>query len=132
MGNFLVTILTAFVTAIITWFGTNYYGRYMLKFWDLRLEVQKAIFLAVAANGSFSYDKEIGTQSRLRELAVEIDALRAVLAKPILWCLCKRGHDLHGAGQALFALSTKFDFCYLQKAQQHLKLPIDYSGPTIP
>jgi hypothetical protein len=42
-------MLAAFVTAIITWFGTNYFGRNLLRFWDLRLEAHKAIFVSASS-----------------------------------------------------------------------------------
>jgi hypothetical protein len=120
MSNFLVPILTAFVTAIITWFGTNYYGRNLLRFWDLRLEAHKALF--------------ISNKSQVRNLAIEIDALRIILPKPISSYLRIRGYDLHGAAQALKALSKLLDgdnvaeTAHIRvKAQEALRLPIDPS-----
>jgi hypothetical protein len=117
MNNFVVAMLTAFVTAIITWFGTNYYGRNLLRFWDLRLEAHKSIFVSAS--------------SEIYKLAIEIEGLRVILPKPVLCYLHIRGYELHGASQALVELSgslrrndgqgTRFRV----KAQEYLKLPVD-------
>ena len=98
MNSFLLTILTAFATAIITWFATNYYGRNLLRFWDLRLEAHKAIFVSSQIRSEIPYvlAKAQDVLSRLYVLGVEIDALRVVVPKLILWYLKKRGYDLHG------------------------------------
>jgi hypothetical protein len=67
MNNLVVVMVTAFFTAIITWFPTNYFGRNLVRFWDLRLEAHKAIF--------------VSSSSQVYKLAVEIEGLRAILPK---------------------------------------------------
>ena len=123
--NFVVTMLTASVTAIVTWFGTNYFGRNLLRFWDLRLDAHKAIFTS--------------DTSQVYKLAMAIDALRAILPRPISWYLRRRGYDLHGAAQALIALSDALPrndssndkTLSRVKAQECLKLPINPKHQTV-
>ena len=112
-------MLTAFVTAIITWFGTNYFGRNLLRFWDLRLEAHKAIFVSASP--------------QVYKLAIEIEGLRGILPKPIACYLRMRGYELHGAAQALITLSDALrqndsssnETLSRVKAQECLRLPID-------
>ena len=33
------------IAAVITWFVTNYWGRGLLRFWDLRLKAHEVMFL---------------------------------------------------------------------------------------
>lgn len=133
MNSFVLTILTAFFTATITWFGANYFGRNMIRFWDLRLEAHKAIFVTpkVRPSAPDALKRVQSALSRLDEIAIEIDALTVAMPKPILWYLHTRGYDLHGAAEALIALSNSLDentskaVCFRVKAKKALKLPID-------
>lgn len=121
MNNFVVTILTAFVTAIVTWFGTNYFGRALLRFWDLRLEAHKAIFVT---------DNVL-----LKNVGVEIDSLRVVMPKLILCYLSQRRYDLHSAAKGLIELSERLGggdvsesydaACLRVHVQTALRLPIE-------
>jgi hypothetical protein len=119
MNNFIVALLTAFVTAIITWFGTNYFGRNLLRFWDLRLEVHKAIF--------------VSDSTQVYKLAIKIEGLKVILPAPVFWYLRMRRYELQGAAQALIALSDALsrndsssdETLSRVKAQECLQLPID-------
>lgn len=106
------------VAGVGGWFATNYYGRNLLKFWDLRLEARQAIFGSAEAND-------------IRKLAIEIDALRAVMPNPILWYLWCRGYELHGASRSMIALTEVLgrkdheEVLHRVEAQQALRLPVD-------
>src|SRR5260370_39191791 len=106
-----------FVGGIVGWFATNYWGRTLLRFWDLRLEAH-ATMLARAEEGSV----------RLRQLGAKIDAIRAVLPTPLCWYLHIRKYDLHLSALGLTGLSNSRDSDAVRfrvQAQRGLRLPID-------
>ena len=121
MTNLVVAMLTALVTAIVTWFGTNYFGRSLLRFWDLRVEAHKAILVS---------DKAL-----LTNVGIDIDSLRVVMPKLILWYLRKRGYDPHSAAKGLIELSNRLGAgdvsegydaaCLRVHVQNALHLPIE-------
>ena len=88
-----------FVGGIVGWFATNYWGRTLLRFWDLRLEAHETMF--VYANVSTDHPGSLARAEdgsiRLRRLGAKIDAIRTVLPTPLYWYLRMRKYDLHFA-----------------------------------
>jgi hypothetical protein len=88
-------LVAAFVAVIITpitkWLVPNYFGRNLIRFWDLKSEVCKAL--------------SVPEKSQMGRLANETDTLSQILPKPIGVYLCLRGYKLHSAALALTALS---------------------------
>jgi hypothetical protein len=120
MINF-VSVAFGFLGGILAWFATNYYGRNLLRFWDQRLEIHKALFLS-----------QLTTQSAgLLQLAAEIDGLRVILPIPLRWCLRIRGYDLSSAANALAKLAelqdgdSYEDADFRVQVQESLCLPVD-------
>jgi hypothetical protein len=97
-----------FVGGIIGWFATNYWGRSLLRFWDLRLEAHETIYLYanVSADRPADLARTREGSAHHRELGAKIDALRAVLPAALSWYLRARRYDLRLAAQGLTGLSN--------------------------
>ena len=97
MNNFVVAasliaaIIIPIITQITRWLVPNYFGRNLLRFWDLKAEACKAL--------------SISDKSQIRELAIEMDAFWQSLPKPIAWYLFLSGYRLREATQAFTELS---------------------------
>jgi len=132
MGMIVSTAL-GFVGGIVSWFATNYWGRTLSHFWDLRLETHETIFFYAnisadrPANSANAGDGRI----QLRKLGAKIDALRAVLPAPLRWYLLARHYDLHSAALGLTGLSNSLGVSdsdtvrFRVQAQKSLCLPTD-------
>jgi hypothetical protein len=107
MGSILPSVL-GFVGGILAWFGVNYWGRSLLRFWDLRLEAHETMYLYanVYANRPADLARAQEGSAHLRKLGAKIDGLRAVLPPPLPWYLRVRGYDLHSAAEGLTGLSN--------------------------
>jgi hypothetical protein len=131
MGLILSSVL-GFVGGIFAWFATNYWGRSLLRFWDLRLEAHETMYLYanVYANRPDLARAQEGS-AHLRKLGAKIDGLRAVLPPPLPWYLRVRGYDLHLAAEGLTRLSNSLGLNdgdmvrFRVQAQKNLCLPID-------
>lgn len=115
------SVASGFIGGILAWFAANYYGRNLLRFWDQRLEIHKALFLLqLPAHGT-----------SLLRLAAEIDGLRVILPSPLRWFLCVRRYDLGLAADALAKLSELQDGDSHEaadlrvRARDSLRLPVD-------
>ena len=121
------------IAAVITWFVTNYWGRALLRFWDLRLEAHEAMFLYANVRADHPADLGRAKEGSLlfRTLGAKIDGLRAVLPVPVSSYLQMRGYDLHGGALALIRLSNALgadDNIATRsrvQAQRALHLPVD-------
>jgi hypothetical protein len=107
MGSVIASSVLGFVGGIIGWFATNYWGRTLLRFWDLRLEAHETMFIYanVPAGDPASARAKAGS-IRLRWLGVKIDAIRAGLPSPLCWYLHMRKYDLRSAALGLTELSN--------------------------
>jgi len=67
-----------FVGGIAGWFATNYWGRTLLRFWDLRLEAHETMFIYanVSADHPGSLARAEDGSVRLRQLGAKTDAIR--------------------------------------------------------
>jgi len=98
MSNFASVVwgsLWGFIGGVFAWFATNYYGQNLLRFWDQRLEIYKAL--------------RTPESSRLLELASELDGLEAIMPRPLHCLLRICGYDLGSAAHALKGLSELQD-----------------------
>src|SRR5262249_46247442 len=99
---------------VIAWFATNYYGRNLLRFWELQREIQ--IALRTPNDGA-----------RLIELASQLYGLQAVA--PSLGCFGR--YDLRSAVRALESFSElrRYDSHEIadlrMRVQKCLRLQID-------
>jgi hypothetical protein len=132
MEQIMSTVL-GFIGGVIAWFATNYWGRTLLKFWDLRLEAHEAMFLFsdVRADSIRSLGRANEGSLRFRELGAKIEGLRSVLPAPLSWCLHKRSYDLHEGALGLIGLSNALGrddpgaTRFRVQAQRALRLPVD-------
>ncbi len=107
MGMIATTIYGCSV-GIAAWFATNYWGRPLLRFWDLRLEAHEAMFryANVSSERPASLVHAEEGRTHLRQLGAKVDALRTALPAPIGWYLRIRHYDLRSAAQGLTGLSN--------------------------
>jgi hypothetical protein len=124
------------VGGVVAWFATNYWGRALLRFWDLRLEAHEAMFFYANINADRPVTPanlaRAGEGSlRFRTLGAKIDGLRTVLPAPLSWYLHKRSYDLRQGALGLIGLSNwlgaddhKATRSRVQ-AQRALRLPVD-------
>ena len=129
----IISTVLGFIGGVIAWFATNYLGRALLKFWDLRLEAHEAMFLFsdVRADSIRSLGRANEGSLRFRELGAKIEGLRSVLPAPLRWYLHKRSYDLHEGARGLIGLSNALgrddDSATRSRvqAQRALRLPVD-------
>ena len=130
-GLIVVANLAAgFVGGAVAWFATNFLGKPISKFLDLRVQAQEAI-LFHANIGPYLADVERTPKASddLRRIAAQIDGITATSSPLILWVLRKRGYDLPAAAQELMALSNTLaepygaNLSHRENAQKALRLP---------
>jgi hypothetical protein len=131
--GFVGSTVLGFVGGVVAWFATNYWGRPLLRFSDLRLEAHEAMFFYadISADCPASLPRAGEGRLRFRALSAKIDGLRAVLPAPVSWYLHKRSYHLHqgalgliGLSNALGADDRKATHSRVQ-AQRALCLPVD-------
>jgi hypothetical protein len=129
-----VSLLSGFVGGFIAWFCSNYLGRPLIRFLDLRAEAHT--FLYYYANIKFDrppHSRNVeDAQKCFRWLASRLDALRTSSLRLILFLLRLRGYDLESAATGLTGLSnTLAPDCeddatsFRVQAQRALRLPVD-------
>jgi hypothetical protein len=128
MGPILSSVL-GFVGGIFAWFATNYWGRILLRFWDLRLEAHETMYLYANVRPVDLTRLQEGSTD-LRKLGAKIDGLRAVLPSALSWYLRVRRYDLRLAAQGLTGLSNSLGandeemVRFRVQAQRNLRLPV--------
>ncbi|SRR6266852_5104553 len=135
MGPILSSVL-GFVGGIIAWFATNYWGRSLLRFWDVRLEAHETMYLYanVYADRPADLARAQEGSANFRKLGAKIDGLRAILPPLLSWYLRVRGYDLRLAAQGLTGLSNSLGVKdgdmvrFRVQAQKNLCLPTDPEG----
>jgi hypothetical protein len=118
---------------IVAWFATNYWGRTLLKFWDLRLEAHETMFFYanVSADRPATLARAEEGRVHLRQLGAKIEGITTVLPTPIYWYLHIRNYDLHLAARGLTGLSNSLGgddsgtVRFRVQAQRGLCLPVD-------
>jgi len=133
MWKWMIGSAVSVILAIAAWFATNYLGRPLLKFIDLRSEAHETIFryANILSERPASLAHAEDGRAQLRQLGAKIDALRVVLPPPIGWCLSICRYDLRTAAEGLTGLSNSLgthdsDTVWFRvQAQRALRLPID-------
>ena len=84
----LANLAAGFVGGAVAWFATNFWGKPISKFLDLRLQAQEAI-LFHANIGSYLADAErtLKASDDLRRIAAQIGGITATSSPLILWLL---------------------------------------------
>jgi hypothetical protein len=126
----LANLAAGFVGGAVAWFATNFWGKPISKFLDLRLRAQEAI-LFHANIGPYLADVERTPKASddLRRIAAQIGGIAATSSPLILWVLRRRGYDLPAAAQELMALSNTLaepfgaNLDHRENAQKALRLP---------
>src|SRR5438094_323461 len=100
-------LAAGFVGGAIAWFATNFWGKPISKFLDLRLQAQEAI-LFHANIGPYLADAERVPRASedLRRVAAQIGGIMATSSPTVLWVLQRRGYDLATATEHLIGLSN--------------------------
>jgi hypothetical protein len=123
-------LAAGFVGGAIAWFATNFWGKPISKYLDLRLQAQEAI-LFHANIGPYLADAERTPKASddLRRIAAQIGGITATSSPLILWVLRKRGYDLPAATRELIGLSNTLaepygaNLSHRENAQNALRLP---------
>jgi hypothetical protein len=125
------TLAAGFAGGAIAWFATNFWGKPISKFLDLRLQAQEAI-LFNANIGPYLGDSERTSKASddLRKIAAQIGGISATSSPVILWLLRQRGYDLPTATEQLIGLSNTLaaplgaKLSHRESVQKALRLPI--------
>ncbi len=125
------SLAMGFVGGAVAWFATNFWGKPISKFLDLRLQAQEAI-LFHANIGPYLADTERTPKASddLRSIAAQIGGITATSSPIILWLLRQRGYDLPTATEQLIGLSNTLaepfgaNLSHREKAQKALRLPV--------
>lgn len=130
----ILSLLGGFSGGLVAWFCSNYLGRPLIQFWELRSEAHT--FLYYYANMKFdrpphSRNAE-DAQNCFRWLGVRVDTLRTSSLRLIMILLGLLGYNLEIAATSLIGLSNTLASGHEQdttnfrvQAQQALQLPID-------
>jgi hypothetical protein len=124
-------LMAGFLGGAIAWFATNFWGRPISKFLDLRLQAQEAILFHANVGPCLADPERMPKASDdLRRIAAQIGGITATSSPAILWLLQARGYDLPAATEQLIGLSNTFagpshtNVSHREKAQKALRLPI--------
>lgn len=133
-ATIILSLFAGFVGGLIAWFFSNYVGRPLVRFYELRSETHT--FLFYFANIKFDRppnSRNADDASRcFRWLASRLDALRTSTIRPVLFLLIWRNYNLAGAAIGLTGLSNSLApgreaeaTNFRVKVQQAFKLPVD-------
>src|SRR5882724_11901530 len=103
LGN----LLAGFIGGAFAWFATNFWGRPISKFLELRHQAQEAmLFHANIGPYLADRDREPKAMDDLRRLAAQIGGISATSSRLVLAVLHWRGRDLPAATEHLIGLSN--------------------------
>jgi hypothetical protein len=129
--NILISVFCGFAAGLTAWFCSNYFGKSLIAFWDLRLEAHKVLYYYanIDSSGPLNSSDLNEAQTCLRWLAARADSLQTESPWLILKMLSCRGYDLSAAAWGLTNLSNKLtavdNALFRVQAQRALKLPRD-------
>jgi hypothetical protein len=131
LGAIIGTLAAGFAGGAVAWFATNFWGKPISKFLELRLQAQEAI-LFHANIGPYLADAERSPKASddLRRIAAQIGGITATSSPIILSLLRQRGYDLPTATEELIGLSNTLtepfgaNLNHREMAQKALRLPI--------
>ena len=124
-------LLAGFAGGAIAWFATNFWGKPISKFLDLRLQAQETMLIHANIGPYLADAARVPKASEeFRRIAAQIGGITATSSPLILRLLRHRGYDLPGATEHLIGLSNSLqepygsDLSHREKAQRALRLPI--------
>jgi hypothetical protein len=126
------TVMAGFLGGAAAWFATNFWGRPVARFLELRQQAQETI-LFHANIGPYLADAERLPRASddLRRIAAQIGGIAATSPPAILWLLRRRGYDLPAAAENLIGLSNTLAEPYgaehpphREMTQRALRLPV--------
>jgi hypothetical protein len=126
------TLAAGFLGGAAAWFATNFWGRPIARFHELRLQAQETI-LFHANIGPYLADAERlpKASDELRRIAAQIGGITATSPPAILWLLRRRGYDLPAATENLIGLSNTLTEpfgadhpAHREMTQRALRLPV--------
>ncbi len=126
------TLAAGFLGGAAAWFATNFWGKPIAKFLELRQQAQETI-LFHANIGPYLADAERLPRASddLRRIAAQIGGITATSPPLILWLLRRRGYDLPAATENLIGLSNTLTEPYgagqpphRELTQRALRLPV--------
>jgi hypothetical protein len=131
LATMLGSLAAGFFGGALAWFATNFWGRPISKFLDLRLQAQETIlFHANIGPYLADADRMPKASEDLRRIAAQIGGITATSSPLILRLLRHRGYDLVAAMEHLIGLSNTLsaplgaNLDHRERAQKALRLPI--------
>jgi len=129
------SLAAGFLGGAVAWFATNYWGKPISQFLELRLQAQQMILFHANVGPHLADAARVPRASEdLRRIAAQIGGITATSSPLILRLLRHRGYDLPGATEHLIGLSNTLMAygakpSHREMAQRALRLPI-VSGPV--
>ena len=128
--------IASFLLGVVGWFVTNFFGKPLLDFLNLRSQVHEEIIFTgnvdAMVEHKANYDKAVES---LRRLGAKVQATNVSVSSlpfvPLRWFLSKQGYDLVRAGRGLIGLSNSLASTddsrahHINSIQTGLKLPRD-------
>jgi hypothetical protein len=125
------SLAAGFLGGTLAWFATNFWGRPISRFLDLRLQAQETILFHANVGPYLADAARMPKASEdLRRIAGQIGGITATSSPLILRLLRHRGYDLVAATEYLIGLSNTLsaplgaDLNHREMAQKALRLPI--------
>jgi hypothetical protein len=123
------SLAAGFLGGAIAWFATNYRGKPISQFLELRLQAQQMILHANVGPHLADAARVPKASEDLRRIAAQIGGITATSSPLILRLLRHRGYDLPGATEHLMGLSNTLMAygakpSHREMAQRALRLPI--------
>jgi hypothetical protein len=131
LATMLGSLAAGFLGGALAWFATNFWGRPISRFLDLRLQAQETIlFHANIGPYLADADRMPKASEELRRIAAQIGGITATSSPLILRLLRHRGYDLVAATEHLIGLSNTLsaplgaNLDHRERTQKALRLPI--------
>jgi hypothetical protein len=109
------SLAVGFLGGALAWFATNFWGRPISKFLDLRLQAQETILFHTNVGPYLAdADRMPKASDDLRRIAAQIGGITATSSSLILRLLRHRGYDLcrgHGAFDRAFEHALGSSWC---------------------
>jgi hypothetical protein len=126
------TVAAGFFGGAAAWFATNFWGRPIARFFELRQQAQEAILFHANIGPHLADAERLPKASdELRRIAAQLGGITATSPPAILWLLRWRGYDLPAATENLIGLSNTLTEPYggehpahREMTQRALRLPL--------
>jgi hypothetical protein len=126
------TAAAGFVGGVAAWFATNFWGRPLARFYELRQQAQETILFHANIGPHLTDAERLPKASdELRRIAAQLGGVSATSPPFILWLLRRRGYDLEAATENLIGLSNTLTEPYgtnrpghREMTQRALRLPL--------